>query len=164
MNHKKTILFLISILFASSFAKVWSVLKVPNPSREFKMCGQEGASFICNPDGVLKESTTKDLAVLAANLEDSTLRTSQSSCGTGYQMGFLVVEEMENPALLEKGELAKKFCKEVHDQWGVGDQTCNNGVMVLLSKLDRQIYISTVFTSPFFIWNPQKKALSFPLD
>jgi uncharacterized membrane protein YgcG len=38
---------------------------------------------------------------------------------------------------------AKSFATALHDQWGVGDVACNNGVLFLLSRDDRQVYIST---------------------
>ncbi|KAG2491015.1 hypothetical protein HYH03_010687 [Edaphochlamys debaryana] len=38
---------------------------------------------------------------------------------------------------------AEAFAKALHDRWGVGDPACNNGVLMLLSLEDRQLYIST---------------------
>lgn len=44
---------------------------------------------------------------------------------------------------LEKGrtqaEQAEAFAKSLHNTWGVGDATCNSGLLLLLSKDDRQV-------------------------
>lgn len=33
---------------------------------------------------------------------------------------------------------ARVFAKAVHDNWGIGDRECNNGVLLLLSIEDRK--------------------------
>lgn len=38
---------------------------------------------------------------------------------------------------------AEKFAKALHKNWGVGRQACQNGVLLLLSLDNRQIFIST---------------------
>lgn len=43
----------------------------------------------------------------------------------------------------DAGVAAGKFARRLHDLWGVGDARCNNGVLLLVSIKDRQIYIST---------------------
>ncbi len=43
----------------------------------------------------------------------------------------------------DKAATAASMAKGLHDAWGVGDEQCNNGVLMLLSVGDRQMYIST---------------------
>jgi uncharacterized membrane protein YgcG len=38
---------------------------------------------------------------------------------------------------------ARRFGKALHDAWGVGSAACNNGVLLLVSVANRQVYIST---------------------
>ena len=40
-------------------------------------------------------------------------------------------------------ETAKAFAKVLHARWGVGQAACDNGILLLLSVDDKQIYIST---------------------
>lgn len=40
-------------------------------------------------------------------------------------------------------ETAKTFAKHLHDSWGVGHAGCDDGAMLLISILDRQLYVST---------------------
>jgi len=40
-------------------------------------------------------------------------------------------------------DAARDFAKELHAKWGVGLVECDNGVLLLLSVDDRQVYIST---------------------
>lgn len=36
-------------------------------------------------------------------------------------------------------EAAQKFAVDLFNKWGVGDAGCQNGVLLLLSRLDRQV-------------------------
>lgn len=40
-------------------------------------------------------------------------------------------------------ETTKTFAKHLHDSWGVGHTGCNDGTVLLISILDRQLYVST---------------------
>ncbi|EFJ47425.1 hypothetical protein VOLCADRAFT_92125 [Volvox carteri f. nagariensis] len=42
----------------------------------------------------------------------------------------------------DAAEAAENFARSLHDRWGVGDARCNNGVLLLISTDDRQIFIS----------------------
>ena len=48
-------------------------------------------------------------------------------------------------------EAAKDFSVRLFDLWGVGDAACQNGVLLLLSKQDRQVDIATSCGVPSFI-------------
>ena len=50
-----------------------------------------------------------------------------------------------NPA-----EAAKDFAIQLFDVWGVGDSGCQNGLLLLLSKQDRQVQIAVSFKATFF--------------
>ena len=53
------------------------------------------------------------------------------------------MRNMEVPAGATPAMAAQDFAKAIHERWGVGDAACNNGVLLLLSVGDRQVYIST---------------------
>ena len=61
---KTKIIFLFSLFLLFSFSHGWNELLVPNPSIDFKRCNMKKASFICNPDNVLEESTTEKLQTI----------------------------------------------------------------------------------------------------
>ena len=39
--------------------------------------------------------------------------------------------------------LSKKYAKSIHNQWGIGDEDCNNGILIFFAIDDRVLYIST---------------------
>lgn len=43
----------------------------------------------------------------------------------------------------DAADTAASFGSQLHNTWGVGSAACNNGVLLLLSTSDRQVYIST---------------------
>lgn len=108
------------------------------------MISMKRKSYVCNPDRVLKDKTTEQLDIISSNLESASSKTSQENCENGYQMSYLILgKKVDNPNGIDKKENVKLMTKKIHNQWGVGDKYCNNGVMVLFSKEDREIYVST---------------------
>lgn len=39
-----------------------------------------------------------------------------------------------------EAEQAAAFAKSIHQKWGVGASSCDNGLVLFLSKDDRQVY------------------------
>ncbi|KAG1655863.1 hypothetical protein FOA52_012513 [Chlamydomonas sp. UWO 241] len=68
-------------------------------------------------------------------------------CGSAGQQGFqvavAVMQSFESLTFESKAAAAERIASALHDSWGVGMAECNNGVLVLLSVDDRQLYIST---------------------
>jgi len=54
-----------------------------------------------------------------------------------------VMKKMRVDQGMNPKDVARNFAKELHARWGVGLAECDNGVLLLLSVQDRQIYIST---------------------
>lgn len=71
----------------------------------------------------------------------------------GVQIGIAVISsfneysyDKSNTQLnkrLTTSQMAEKYAKSIHDQWGIGDADCNNGIMLLISIKDRKLYFST---------------------
>jgi uncharacterized protein len=59
------------------------------------------------------------------------------------QVAVAVMKSFADVGGKEKAAIAASMAKSLHDSWGVGHKECNNGVLLLLSILDRQIYINT---------------------
>ena len=39
------------------------------------------------------------------------------------------------------GQTAARFATDLFERWAIGDSECNNGVLLLLSKQDRQVWL-----------------------
>lgn len=59
------------------------------------------------------------------------------------QVGVAVMRKMDFAPGTPPADAARAFAKDLHARWGVGDAACNNGVLLLLSVDDRQVYVST---------------------
>ena len=126
-------------------------------------------SWICDPDHVLSdysqnviEGTIHEIAAAQDPYRSALCPTSPSDA-PGYQVGrlcysqvtlfafaianlrraFQVAVALVDRMKLEKGrtqaEQAEVFAKSLHNTWGVGDTTCNSGLVLFLSKDDRQV-------------------------
>lgn len=54
------------------------------------------------------------------------------------QVAVALMSKMEQSGLTA-GQSAATFAAELFDRWGIGDPICNNGVLLILSKHDRQV-------------------------
>ena len=55
----------------------------------------------------------------------------------GHEMALYVMNE------LPRGYSAEALARKVHDSWGLGSPKCGNGVLIVMSRLDREAYWST---------------------
>lgn len=53
------------------------------------------------------------------------------------------MRHMKIPSTMDPAAMAQQMAKDLHAKWAVGSSDCDNGVLLLLSVEDRQIYIST---------------------
>ena len=58
------------------------------------------------------------------------------------QIAVALVKAMKLQNGRNEAQQAEFFAKSLHDSWGVGDATCNNGLLLFLSKDDRQVLYS----------------------
>lgn len=56
------------------------------------------------------------------------------------QVAVALMQRMAMAPAQDPAEAAQSFAKALHDDWGVGDVQCNNGVLLLLSIDDRQVH------------------------
>lgn len=128
--------------------KEWNPDIFPNPKRDTFLCGRDGRkSSVCDPDTVLSEQAANRLEGLIGDIEDGQSPYRQAPCGSqgmkGYQVAVAIMKKMDVGQGSTPQETAKDFAKVLHARWGVGDAACDNGVLLLVSVDDRQIYIST---------------------
>lgn len=55
------------------------------------------------------------------------------------QVAVALVDRMKLENGRTQAEQAEFFAKSLHKNWGVGDATCNSGLVLFLSKDDRQV-------------------------
>lgn len=147
MNRNLVLLaFLIfSLLPPIPTQSTWLKENFPNPIRDTRKCGRRGVvSWICDPDEVVPYEEANILEEMLQNVGTKT----KSGCSVdpqrpGFQVGIAVMNEMEVPSEMTKEEVAKDFARHLHSKWGVGSAGCDDGVLLLLSVKDRQIYVST---------------------
>lgn len=128
-------------------SEAWSVQDLPNPQNDPRgRCNRNGLkSVVCDPDGYLSKDEADTIDGLATFIYEGKGDFSKFSCpggSGGVQIAVAVVERMLTTATDLKSA-AFDFSRSLHDQWGVGDPACENGVVLLFSILDRTMGIST---------------------
>lgn len=136
--------------------KEWNPDIFPNPKRDTFLCGRDGRkSSVCDPDAVLSEQTANRLEGLIGDIEDGQSPYRQAPCGSqgmkGYQVAVAIMKKMKIGQGSTPQKTAKEFAKVLHARWGVGEAACDNGVLLLVSVYDRQIYISNGVKSSEFL-------------
>jgi uncharacterized membrane protein YgcG len=133
---------------ATANEKEWNPDIFPNPKRDTFLCGRQGrVSSLCDVDSVLSEQVKNRLEGLINDIQQGESPYRQSMCGSGgmegYEVAVAVMKKMRVRAGEDPATVAREFAKVLHSRWGVGNSECDNGVLVLLSIDDRQVYVST---------------------
>ncbi len=61
----------------------------------------------------------------------------------GYQIAVAVVDHMSRYNFGSSLSEAQRFARFLHDEWGVGYDNCQNGILMFVSLGDRHMFIST---------------------
>jgi uncharacterized membrane protein YgcG len=83
---------------------------------------------------------------LIAQVERGEAPYAKGPCGAGaagYQVAVALMHRLEVGGADTAATAAAAFARALHDAWGVGSAECDNGVLLLLSSRDRQMFIST---------------------
>ena len=122
----------------------WRKEEFPNPTKDVGSCGRRGrVSWICDPEKILSYETANKIEELLYSVAKNTVSGCSSGEKAGFQIGVAVLKKMLRIPGESVKETAEKFAKHLHDSWGVGHAGCDDGAMLLLSILDRQVYVST---------------------
>ncbi len=123
----------------------WHPDAFPNPRRGGEACGRGGVqSRVCDPNGVLPRESADAVEELVRTLQADT-RGVVNGCRDGFQLAVAVAQRI-SPDYLPGAALDRKaraFALALHDAWGVGDPSCQDGIVLFLSKEDRKIHVST---------------------
>lgn len=69
--------------------------------------------------------------------------TTHASDFPGFEVTVALMEKLQI-ANASPQEAAQSFAVQLFDLWGVGDSGCQNGVLLLLSRQDRQVLFLTL--------------------
>lgn len=119
---RKTFLLLLVLATCLSRASagVWTPEKIPMVHLE------DSTRWVCNPDGILQESTLE--------VCDSLISVIQRV--TGVQFVVVCVENLE-------GDDPYEFNKALFKRYGFGQKEQDNGLLLTLATLDRSYFLST---------------------
>ena len=124
----------------------WYKEDFPDPTIDVETCGRRGkVSWICDPENILSYGAADKIEELLYSI----VKNTDSGCSyyhngkPGFQIGVAVLNQMSGIPGEPVEETAKTFAKHLHDNWVVGHAGCDDGVMLLISILDRQLYVST---------------------
>lgn len=119
---------------------------LPNPQADTKaICGRQGLkSAICDPDGYLSQSEADTIDGIINFINSQSNGFSPPTCSTtnkGPTLAVAIISSMSSTGS-DKQKAAFQFAKALHDEWGVGDATCQNGVVLFFSISDRAMGVS----------------------
>ncbi|XP_078573329.1 uncharacterized protein LOC144860116 [Branchiostoma floridae x Branchiostoma japonicum] len=145
-------LFLTGFLFVSNAQDEtgWDPADYPDPIRAPELCGRHNwsASFVCDPDGIL---TTDEANGLDVELI-TTVRDTPCPCeecpgkNDGYNIAVALMKRMDSSGGSTPRVRAQGFAMYLRSvAWDYG--RCNEGVVILVSTEDRQIYTATGATA-----------------
>ena len=124
----------------------WYKEDFPDPTIDVETCGRRGkVSWICDPENILSYGAADKIEELLYSI----VKNTASGCSyyhngkPGFQIGVAVLNQMSGIPGEPVEETAKTFAKHLHDSWAVGHAGCDDGAMLLISILDRQLYVST---------------------
>lgn len=149
--HLWAIGLLLGLAFAAPANPAWGPDSMPNPGLQPAACGradiQTGHSRVCDPDGVLSGDSRDRVEGIIQSIEAGREPYDMMDCTddfrTGWKVAVAVVKRMQMAPASNPSDVAEAFATKLHNQWGVGDAACNNGVLLFLAVQDRQVYIST---------------------
>ena len=134
----------LSPFYATNAFHEWKKNEFPNPTRDVESCGRGGVvSWICDPDRILSHDQANRVEELLHSVRQSTVSGCGSDSSPGFQIGIAILKRMRHISGESLEETAENFARHLHDSWGVGHAECNDGVLLFLSILDRQIFVST---------------------
>ncbi len=143
----------------------WKPSELPSPQHDRRdVCRRGKKSAVCDPDSILALSERDELDGLINFIAEGTNGYEIAPCGSryeGYQLAVLIINRMSSGyyPFRDSAQRAKRFAKDIHDKWGVGDAECHNGVVIFVSIDDRQMYISTGKGTKMVLTDPKVQSV-----
>mmetsp|Transcript_17717 Transcript_17717/g.26533 ORF Transcript_17717/g.26533 Transcript_17717/m.26533 type:complete len:588 (-) Transcript_17717:118-1881(-) len=120
---------------------------MPNPEKNFQICGLDAPGNICDPKNILhKESKAELQKLLSEILSTPTHRCPGKKDELGFSVVVAIIDKM-SPEFVQKRnsvtEAAHDFAIELGKEWKVGHLKCSDGAVVFVSVHDKATYIRT---------------------
>ena len=136
---------LILCLVTTGTADEWSAVSSNvYPTTDSSQCrpglieaGDAGRTWrVCDPASILSRSSNDQIE---KRLDAFAKEGPAFGCGRDgemkpFQLGVALIDKIT-------GEDVQTFSERVFNRWGIGHRECNNGVIFVLSRLDRKSYI-----------------------
>lgn len=132
--------------FSNAVVARWSSDRFPNPQTNPDACGRNGKprSFICDPDALLSVKSKDVIEGILNSISESAAPYAKSPCSNeGFQLAVATMKSMTIPRGVTPSDAAASFARSLHNTWGVGHGSCNDGALFFLSLDDRQMFVST---------------------
>jgi uncharacterized membrane protein YgcG len=130
----------------------WTPINFPNPRIDLELCGRRGVeSRVCDPNALISYESANKIEELIKTIQ----KDYTSSCG-GFQVAVVIVQKIKSDwptGSTDRETAARYFTTKIHDEWGVGNHKCQDGIVLFLSKEDKKMYISTGSGSKQFLSN-----------
>lgn len=116
------------------------------PFEDYERCRDEqafgkGSSLICDPDHTLKNSTIDKLDALLTNLQENAKRPARCTTNSTEELkkyiGLLQVSSSSQ--IEESGSSLKDNAKKIYDSIPLGNNECDNGVLIFYLKDKQQL-------------------------
>ena len=134
------------VLATLTSARSYSSHDLPSPQKDPVACGRgNGKSAICDPDGYLSKSEADEIDGIINFINEGSHGFKKLPCrGStgGPQIAIGIVGSMARGSG-KKEDRAYKFAKDLHDRWGVGEASCQNGIVIFVAIKDRAMGFST---------------------
>jgi len=144
-------------------AKIISIEDIPNPWEDPQGCCIKKPNSICDPSCLLtSDGHENDMKLLEEKI-DHIYKKILIHCDDlkgGVQVSVVVISAMNVNKNENLEDVAKRYAKDLHHKWGVGNKTCNSGIVMFLSIDDRKIFISTGSGARKFIHDDKIKSVT----
>lgn len=128
---------------ASQTNKVWTPETYPS-LKDAHACGTDFYSHLCDPNDLLTELGKERVHSLIEKIQTE---VEVKNCPNAkYEIAIALAHEVNGNYLLQQGGKKKgieNFAIDLHNRWGVGDARCQTGIVLFLSKVERQMFWTT---------------------
>jgi uncharacterized membrane protein YgcG len=111
-----------------------AIVDIPNPMTDPSACGRQNVprSAVCDPDRYIKSDKLDEIE-------------GYINAISSVEVAVVIIKQMDlySANTVNVDTAAEHYARELHNRYGVGDKTTNNGILVFLSIDDRAVYIST---------------------
>ena len=141
----------------------------PNPTSDPAACNRPAGrpSWLCDPDALLPRGSADEIEGILRDIAQAKKPFAASACAgqhSGYQVALAALGRLDlsSSGSSSASDAAEEFAAGIMDLWGVGHAGCDDGVVIVLSREDRQVgFLFFSFAFSFSTPTPRGKKLNF---